>query len=135
MPAGSGPVATGEAGSGRDGTGLEEFFRPTNAAGHLHDDKEGKDGTDGDREPGKSFEEKCIREENEVDQLRESGVNKCESQINGKAKIADHKSDGNGGRNRERPVDRNVVSQISQEKMESEERRGKEKVVHRMQID
>src|SRR5258708_6046920 len=53
---------------------LSKLLLPSDTPGHLHDDEQRNDRTDGHSQPGKSLEEKCIREQHQINELRQSGL-------------------------------------------------------------
>src|SRR5947208_168172 len=111
-----------------------ELLFPANASRHLHHHEQREDRANRHRQSREPFKEKRIREQHQVDQLRQSSLYHGKSQVHYQAQIADHQHHGNYRRNQERRMDRNVVRQVRQQQMECKERARQEKVIHRVQI-
>src|SRR5260370_16507555 len=111
-----------------------ELLFPANPPRHLHPHKQREDRSNRHRQSREPFEEKCVRKQHQVDQLRQSRIHHREAQIHHQPEVTDYQRNRNERRNHERQMNRNMIRQIRQQQMKRKERAGQEKIVHRVQI-
>src|SRR5215212_1167607 len=111
-----------------------ELLGPAHAARYLHHDEERDYRADGDGEPGEALEEEGVREDDEVYELRQARLARREARADDQTQVAYDEEDRDGRRRRERRVNRDVVYEVREQKVEREEARREEEVVHRVQL-
>src|SRR5215510_6041186 len=108
---------------------------PINPPGKLHYDKERENAKNCDRKPREAFEEECVREQDQIDELQDASFDERKAIAHGQPQVRYDQRDRDQRADQERDVDRDVVDQISQQQVKAEERRANEEVVHRVQPD
>src|SRR4029434_5061480 len=112
-----------------------KFLFPADSSRHLHHHKERQDRANGHCQPREPFKEKRIGKQDEIDELREPRIHQSEPCVHHQSQICHHQQDRNRRRNCKRRVNRHVVAQIGQQQVKRKKRAGKEKIVHRMQVN
>src|SRR5215468_9852884 len=67
-----------------------ESLSPANLSGHLHDDEQCHDRTDGNGETGETLQEKRIRESHQVDELSQRCLARSELESDNQTQIANY---------------------------------------------
>src|SRR5215471_20607535 len=102
---------------------------PIDSPGKLHYDKERENAKNCDRKPREAIEEECVREQDQIDELQDARFNERKAIAHGQPQVRYDQRDGDQRADQERDVDRDVVDQISQQQVKTEERRADEEVV------
>ena len=71
---------------------LRKQFSPLNPARHLHCRQQSQYASDRDRQAGKSIQKECPREQNQINQLRRSGLHQRRPEPDHHPQIAHHRA-------------------------------------------
>src|SRR5262245_24464081 len=102
---------------------------PINPPGKLHYDKERENAKNCDRKPREAFEEECVREQDQIDELQDARFNERKAIAHGQPQVRYDQRDRDQRTDHERDVDRDMVDQISEQQVKAEERSTDEAVV------
>src|SRR5258706_5959364 len=119
----------------RRGRATLELFRPTYAAGELHDHEQRNDRANGNRQAAKSFEEEGIGKQHEIDQLRRPSFNRRETHADDQAQVADHQRHRYNRADNEGNVDRNHIDQVRKQEVKGKKPAGEKEIIHWMKLD
>src|SRR5262249_51657759 len=110
----------------RDSLAPLEDLRPLDPARELHQEEEGQDAARGHDQAREAFEEMCVAEEDEVDELAQAGLHGREAQPHDEAQVADHEEHRDRRGDDEGRDDLDVVDGVREEQVEGEEGRAEE---------
>src|SRR5207249_1763971 len=98
-----------------------EPLAPTDTGGHLHDHEKRHDAANCYCQSAEAFEEKRIRKKNQINHLCGSRLNDRKARTDHDPQIAHHQKYRDQGADRERPIDWDVIRQVGEKQVKSEE--------------
>lgn len=108
---------------------------PVDLAGKLHDNEEGDDTEDRDRQACIAGPEESIGKENEIDELGDARFQKCESCAHHESHVGYDQEYRDNRCNNKSKMDVDMVGQIGEKQMKAEISGTYEEVIHGMDFD